>query len=226
MTFHKAVRYEKKLRMALTGPSGSGKTYTALEIATGIGGKIGLIDTERGSASLYGDKFDFDTLELEYFGVDNYVNAINAAAEAGYNVLVIDSLSHAWSGLGGVLDAVNNTRGNTFTDGWGKVGTPQQNRLMDTILSAPVHIVATIRVKMGYEVEKDELEPEQKMPIPTVAQSTGEKAATNGNKPTTAPRHWGDLMEMATIAGKTVAAKKLRDAGMDYLSAWKELFAS
>lgn len=156
LSFVKAVRHEKKLRMALHGPSGSGKTYTALEIATGIGGKIALIDTERGSASLYGDKFDFDTLELEYFGVDNYVNAINTAAEADYNVLVIDSLSHAWSGLGGVLDAVNNTRGNTFTDGWGKVGTPQQNRLIDAILKCPCHVIATLRVKTDYEVEKDE----------------------------------------------------------------------
>src|SRR5512142_1469899 len=98
MPFQRATRTQKKLRMALHGPSGSGKTYTALEIAKGLcaGGaseKIALIDTERGSATLYGDKFAFDTVELDYFSVDNYINAINEAAEAGYDVLVIDSLS-------------------------------------------------------------------------------------------------------------------------------------
>jgi hypothetical protein len=169
MPFQRATRTQKKLRMALHGPSGSGKTFTALEIAKGLcsgngagasngdrKAQIALIDTERGSASLYGDKFAFDTVELDYFSVDNYINAINEAAEAGYEVLVIDSLSHAWNGLGGVLDAVNNTKGNTFTDGWGKVGTPQQNRLMDAILKCPCHVIATLRVKTDYEVEKDD----------------------------------------------------------------------
>ena len=156
MTFQRATRTQKKLRMALHGPSGSGKTFTALEIAKGLGDKIALIDTERGSAALYGDKFAFDTVELDYFSVDTYISAINEAAEAGYDVLIIDSLSHAWNGLGGVLDAVNNTKGNTFTDGWGKVGTPQQNRLMDAILKCPCHVIATLRVKTDYEVERDD----------------------------------------------------------------------
>jgi hypothetical protein len=156
MTFQRATRTQKKLRMALYGPSGSGKTYTALEIAKGLGAKIALIDTERGSATLYGDQFAFDTVELDYFSVDTYINAITEAAESGYDVLVIDSLSHAWNGLGGVLDAVNNTKGNTFTDGWGKVGTPQQNRLMDAILKCPCHVIATLRVKTDYEVERDD----------------------------------------------------------------------
>jgi hypothetical protein len=156
MPFTRAVRLQKPLRMALHGPSGSGKTFTALEIAKGLGEKIALIDTERGSATLYADKFVFDTIELDYYSVDNYIGAINEAAEGGYDVLVIDSLSHAWNGLGGVLDAVNNTRGNSFTDGWGKVGTPQQNRLMDAVLKSPGHVIVTLRVKTDYEVEKDD----------------------------------------------------------------------
>jgi hypothetical protein len=156
MTFQRATRTQKKLRLALHGPSGSGKTFTALELAAGLGDKVALIDTERGSASLYADRFGFDVLQLDFFSVDNYVQAIQEAAESGYDVLVIDSLSHAWAGVGGVLDSVNNTKGNTFTDGWGKVGTPQQNKLMDAILKAPLHIIVTLRVKTDYEVEKDE----------------------------------------------------------------------
>lgn len=156
MPFTPAIRTQKKARIALHGPSGSGKTYTALHLAKGLGSKIALIDTERGSASLYAGVVPFDVIELDYFSVDNYIAGITEAVEAGYDVLIIDSLSHAWQGIGGVLDAVNNTKGNTFTDGWGKVGTPQQNRLLNTILGAPLHIIFTMRVKTDYEVEKDE----------------------------------------------------------------------
>ena len=50
-TFSKATKTKSKLRMALIGPSGSGKTYTALTVATGLGKRVAVIDTERGSAS-------------------------------------------------------------------------------------------------------------------------------------------------------------------------------
>ena len=63
--FTKAERKKAKLRLGLTGASGSGKTYSALQIAKGMGGRIALIDTEHGSASLYSNDFDFDTLELD-----------------------------------------------------------------------------------------------------------------------------------------------------------------
>jgi hypothetical protein len=156
--FQKATRIQKKLRMSLAGPSGSGKTYTALSIAKGLAqnGKIAVIDTERGSASLYSDRFTFDVVELDNFNPENYLKAITEAGEAGYSVLIIDSLSHAWFGQGGVLDQVNKRGGNSFTDGWGKVGTPLQNRLMDAILNAPLHVIATMRVKSEYVVEPDE----------------------------------------------------------------------
>ena len=156
--FTKASRRQKKLRMSLSGPSGSGKTYTALALGSTLaaGGRIAVIDTERGSASLYSDRFNFDVVELENFNPENYIKAINEAGEAGYSVLIIDSLSHAWFGQGGVLDQVNKRGGNSFTDGWGKVGTPLQNRLMDAILNAPMHIIATMRVKSEYVIEPDE----------------------------------------------------------------------
>ena len=64
MIFQKAIRKKARLRLALTGPSGSGKTYGALLLANGLGGKIALIDTEKGSASLYSHIAEFDVLEL------------------------------------------------------------------------------------------------------------------------------------------------------------------
>ena len=103
--FRPAVRAKVKARMAIDGPSGSGKTYTALTAASAFSpaGRIAVIDTERGSASLYSDIFTFEVLELDYFDPINYVMAIQAAEDAGYEVIVIDSLSHAWEGEGGRL---------------------------------------------------------------------------------------------------------------------------
>ena len=37
-------------------------------------------------------------------GPGGYIAAIRAAESAGYDVLIIDSLSHGWVGEGGVLD--------------------------------------------------------------------------------------------------------------------------
>lgn len=150
MAFKRATKKQQKLRLALSGPSGSGKTYTALLLAKRLGERIALVDTERGSASKYaGDVADFDTQELDVFSVQNYLSAIYEAAGAHYDVLVIDSLSHAWAGRGGILDEVDR-RGGKF-DAW-RAATPMQQKLVDAILSYPGHVIATLRSKMDYQV--------------------------------------------------------------------------
>jgi hypothetical protein len=156
-TFKKATKSQAKLRLALTGPSGSGKTYTSIAIATEIGGPIAVIDTERGSAAKYADRFEFDVLELTDFSPAAYIEAIDAAAAAGYRCLVVDSLSHAWSGRGGALELVDEANrrsksGNTYT-AWREV-TPLHNALVDAILGFPGHVFATMRSKTEYVVEK------------------------------------------------------------------------
>ncbi len=159
--FNKAVKYDAKLRMALAGPSGSGKTYTALQMATILaqGGKIALVDTEHKSASKYADLFAFDTLELDNFNIQNFIDAIHDAEENGYAVLIIDSMSHAWMGTGGMLDMVDkiaarSKSGNSFI-AW-KEGTPIQNKFIDTIVAAKLHIICTLREKTEYVVETKE----------------------------------------------------------------------
>ena len=89
MVFKKATKEQAKLRMGIIGPAGSGKTYTALITARNLvpDGKIAVIDTERGSASKYADIFEFDVCELESFHPENYIKTIQAAEEAGYDVL-------------------------------------------------------------------------------------------------------------------------------------------
>lgn len=162
VTFTKATKEQARLRMALIGPSGSGKTYTALRIATALknGGRVALIDTERGSASKYADLFDFDTLSLAEFSPDRYIEAIAAAQAAKFDVLIIDSLSHAWSSKGGILEFVDQATArsnshNAYSEGWRKA-TPLHNRLVDSIIQADLHIIVTMRTKTEYVMEKDE----------------------------------------------------------------------
>lgn len=159
MPFQKAVKFAAKGRIALAGPAGAGKTYTALKFATTLaeGGTIAVIDTERGSASKYADQFDFDVMELETFHPDRFVEGIREAERGGYAVLVIDSLSHAWNGPGGVLElveAASKRKGNSFT-AWAEV-TPLHNRMIEAITKASIHVIITLRSKQEYSLEKDE----------------------------------------------------------------------
>lgn len=151
MEFTKAKRKKAKLRLALTGTSGSGKTWGALQIAKGLGGKIACIDTEKGSASLYEHIVDFDVLELSApFTPERYIAAIHAAEKAGYDVLIIDSASHEWSGSGGMLEineevARARFRGNTWS-AWSDT-TPRHRAFLDTMLQSSMHIICTVRSK-------------------------------------------------------------------------------
>lgn len=154
--FKRATRTTKKLRAALLGPAGAGKTRTALEIARGLGERIALIDTEHGSASMYAHLVPFDCLELTHYAPDRYIEAIGQAEDAGYDVLVIDSLSHAWSGKGGILEFVDRTKrnGNSF-NAWGDA-TPMHNKLVERLLSCKMHLLVTMRTKMEFVQEKDQ----------------------------------------------------------------------
>jgi len=145
--FKKATKAAAKLRAAVFGPSGAGKTFSSLRMATGLGGPIAVIDTERGSASKYSDRFSFDVLELEDQTVQGYVDAIRLAADGGYAVLVIDSLSHGWQTLLEEVEKLAKAkyRGNTWS-AWSE-GTPLQRKLVQAILTFPGHVIATMRSK-------------------------------------------------------------------------------
>lgn len=154
MAFVKATKKKSKARIALLGPSGAGKTYSALAIGKHLGKKIAVIDTERGSASKYADDVAvFDVCELASFEPQKYIDKLKEAAAEGYDVVVVDSLSHAWMGTGGIIDQKDKKGGNGF-DAW-RTLTPQHNALVEAILSYPGHVVATMRSKMEYVQEKD-----------------------------------------------------------------------
>jgi hypothetical protein len=160
--FAKAVRTQARARVAIDGPAKAGKSLTALRLAVALAGESGTIaaiDTEFGSLSKYAGRdagdhrpLDFDVMELSRFSPEEYIAGIRDAVDGGYAVVVIDSLSHAWVGQGGILDQKDKMSG-AFSD-WAKL-TPQHRRLVDSILGAPIHVVATMRSKTDYVLEKD-----------------------------------------------------------------------
>jgi len=156
-SFVKATRNRSKLRLGLIGVAGAGKTMSALKLALGIGAKIAVIDTENGSACLYSNLGDYDVCSIsEPYTPQKYIDAIKAAENAGYDTIIIDSLSAAWSGAGGMLDQQNNEAkktGNGYT-AWRTV-SPLYNRLVDTLLQSKSHIIVTLRAKQEYVIDKD-----------------------------------------------------------------------
>ncbi len=157
VTFQRATKQQAKARVAVTGPAGAGKTYTALRIATSMCNKVAVIDTEHGSASKYADEFTFDVLELADFHPNNYVEAINAAQQAGYDGVVIDSASHEWFGKNGCLELVDvyakRKNGNSYA-AWADV-TPLHTGFIEAIHQSRIHVFATFRSKMDYVQSED-----------------------------------------------------------------------
>lgn len=154
--FKKAQREAVKLKLALTGPAGAGKTFSALRLAKGLGGKIAVIDTENGSASLYAEQFDFDVMVLSPpFTAIKYIEAIKAAEKAAYSVLIIDSISHAWLEITEKKSQSDLRPGvNSFTS-WG-IYTPIQNSYISAILQSSLNVICTIRSKTDYVMQTNE----------------------------------------------------------------------
>ena len=158
--FTKATRVKSKLRLALTGTAGSGKTFGALLIAKGLGGKIAMIDTENGSGNIYADLCDYDICPLSApYDPRKYIQVIHEAEHAGYDIIIIDSISHEWAAEGGCLDihtkeTAASRSGNGYV-AWGKV-TPLHNMFIQALTSSSAHIIATIRSKADYVQAENE----------------------------------------------------------------------
>ena len=92
------------LLIELAGPSWSGKTYSALRLATGIGGPVFFVDTEEGRGAHYRHKFDYQYIKMAPpFTYARYMLHIKAAIESGAGVVITDSISHGHEGEGGYL---------------------------------------------------------------------------------------------------------------------------
>lgn len=158
MSFKKADRLVTNPTIAITGPTGSGKTFSALRLASGIakasGKRFALIDTENGSASLYSEFFDFDTLNITPpFTTEKYIQAITEAEKAGYCALVCDSITHAWAGEGGLLeqkDTLDSRPNSNRWTNWGPIKAKDLKFKNAYLHSTIPFFIATMRSKMEY----------------------------------------------------------------------------
>ncbi|AEK09687.1 AAA-ATPase [Mycobacterium phage Mozy] len=158
LTFKPATREASYARIALSGPSGSGKTYTALALGTALADKVAVIDTERGSASKYVglNGWQFDTVQPDSFSPLSLVELLGLAAGGEYGCVIVDSLSHYWMGVDGMLEQADRhaVRGNTFA-GWKEV-RPDERRMIDALVSFPGHVIVTMRSKTEYVIEEND----------------------------------------------------------------------
>jgi hypothetical protein len=154
--FSPATRKRVFFKGAITGPAGSTKTRSALAMATGLanGEKVAVIDTENGSASLYADKFQFDSLQIEPpYWDSKFIQAVNNAVAAQYSVLIIDSFSHAWQGILDYKATLDARGGNSYFH-WNQAGS-KYNDILAAVLHSPIHVIACLRSKMDYIIEAD-----------------------------------------------------------------------
>ena len=176
-----ATREGVLLRAALCGPTGSGKTKTALILGTRMAERLGLgplyvIDSENKSALRYaysprsrqGYHFKHVPMPEDDYSPAAYTAALDFCEAQGAGVILIDSLSHAWNGINGVLEQVDRTTQqsrskNTFSEGW-KTMTPIQNRLIQRILGSSAHVLFTLRAKVDWVVaenDRGKIEPKK-----------------------------------------------------------------
>lgn len=168
MAFQKASRKKAFLKLALSGPSGSGKTMSALRLARGLTkGPIAFIDTENRSASLYANidmtdartneayKVEFDVQDLfAPYAAEHFINAIKDAKRGGYEVLVIDSFSHAWEAVLSYKEMLDRSGGNSYTN-WNQAGKLFVN-VIDLVRSIDMHVIVCMRSKMEYVLETND----------------------------------------------------------------------
>jgi len=154
MKLKQSKRSNVKLRVGISGPSGFGKTYSALQLAYGMTNdwtKIAVIDTENSSASLYSHLGNYNVLDLQApFSPERYIEAIKVCEDSNIQVIIIDSVSHEWSGTGGCLQ-IQESLGGRFQD-WAKV-TPRHQAFIDKILQSSCHIITTTRRKIDYSLD-------------------------------------------------------------------------
>lgn len=165
-----AARKRVLARVSMVAPSGGGKTFSAIRFARGLvgpEGKIVLVDTEHGSSNMYaGQSGGFDVVELDApYTPERYAEALTAAEASLVSVpldkraVIVDSLSHAWSGEGGLLEWVDSqtTRGGGREGfaAW-KKGTPKQNAFLERLLATQGHLIVTMRQKAEWVIEKNE----------------------------------------------------------------------
>lgn len=166
INIQKVQREGARTLFILSGVSGSGKTLTALLMGYGLANqnadKLGFLDTENGRGKLYAEELPEPFLYAELkppFSPDRYVQAINEFAKAGVEVLVIDSGTHEFEGIGGVQDIAE--AGNPRLPNWNKAKA-EHKRFMSALLASPMHIILCLRAREKAKPEKQIVDGREK----------------------------------------------------------------
>lgn len=164
----KAQRQRRPLKISLEALSGGGKTYTALRLAfamrrAGIGKRIVVGDSENESASLYqgtvcdGEQWEYEVCSIpqDKQNPNGYTELYNFEVSEGFDIIIIDSMTHAWKGALTRVDQVSSgTRSkNKFSEGWSVV-SPEQEKMMRVLTDPRAHLITTTRLKGDYEIVK------------------------------------------------------------------------
>jgi hypothetical protein len=168
-----AERAGARLVVGLSGISGSGKTLTALLLAYGMvdgdGSKVGLLCTENRRGRLYASRDTYEKVrdqlgmkslpkpflvgDLEPpFSPKRYVDAILQFQQAGVKVLVVDSVSHEWEGIGGCEEIAERGAVRGMKD-W-KTAKREHREFMNALLQSDMHIIPCIRAREKVKYEK------------------------------------------------------------------------
>jgi hypothetical protein len=163
LQFKPATRQGIKPLIGLYAESGCGKTMSALLLARGIvgdKGRIGMIDTESGRGSLYADVIPsgYETAQLTSFSPASYCDAMEATEKAGFDILIIDSMSHEWEGTNGVLDMAGENEARSGKAGlhnW-RVPKMEHAKMVLRLLRSPLPIIVCLRAKYKSRQAKNE----------------------------------------------------------------------
>ena len=167
--FTPAIRQAIPLLIGLAGGTGSGKTKSAMRLAKGMaaGKRFAVIDTENGRALHYADEYEFDHASLSApFRPEVYAEAIKAADQAGYPVIVVDSTSHEHAGDGGLLDWHEEELTRMAGDDWKKrekltfsawiKPKAAHKRFVNVLLQTRAHVILCFRAEEKIDIVRGE----------------------------------------------------------------------
>ena len=165
MKLRKAERKGTPMPILFYGTAGSGKTYSSLLVAKGLASgdmsKVALIDTENNRGAYYCDDDDiggYNILNVEApFTPERFVEAIRACGQGGAEVIIIDSISHEWDNVGGVLDLADKgrTQKGATLQGLAKWTKPKlaHKKLIQEIERCKLWVICTCRAKYPMKVD-------------------------------------------------------------------------
>ncbi len=146
------MTHPRKFNIALWGLGGSGKTYTGLALAHQLGSRVAVVDTEHEASALYAARFPSAIVALDPpYTPERYLEAIHAAETAGFEVVMLDSLSPEWDGPGGCLSL---QQANKKPGVWKEIND-RHEALLKAINQTPLSVIVTFREKPRVIFGKD-----------------------------------------------------------------------